>query len=113
MPVLSVDDLPAALDFYQRVLGFQIGWTWGEPTYLASVCRDHVELNVGQRGKVGPPGIGKAYIQMKGIDAYYEQVRQAGATIHVPLAARAYGMKDFNVRDPGGNELSFGEATVG
>jgi uncharacterized glyoxalase superfamily protein PhnB len=112
VPILSVEDLPAALDFYQRVLGFQTGWTWGEPTYLASICRDHVELNIGARGKAGPPGTSKAYIQMRGIDTYYEQVRAAGATIPVPLAARVYGMKDFNVRDPSGNEISFGEATA-
>ena len=51
VPVLSVDDLPAALDEYQRVLGFAKSWVWGDPPELASVCRDRVELNLAQRGK--------------------------------------------------------------
>lgn len=45
VPVLSVEDLAAALEYYQRVLGFQLAWSWGEPPHLASVCRDRVEVN--------------------------------------------------------------------
>src|SRR4029450_10985852 len=31
VPILSVDDLPRPLDYYQRVLGFRQSWVWGEP----------------------------------------------------------------------------------
>ena len=34
-----------------------------------------------------------------------------GAKIAVPLAERSYGMRDFRIVDPSGNELSFGEGT--
>ena len=43
VPILSVADVSEALDYYGRVLGFQVGWTWGEPVHLASVCRNRVE----------------------------------------------------------------------
>ena len=48
VPILSVDDLAEALAYYERVLGFHVGWKWGEPARLASVCRDRVEVNLSQ-----------------------------------------------------------------
>jgi uncharacterized glyoxalase superfamily protein PhnB len=110
VPILSVTDLSEALDFYERVLGFQVGWKWGEPSHLASVCRDRVEVNLSQSSEA-KPAISKVYFQMAGVDAYYNQVTVAGARVVVPLADRPYGMRDFRIVDPSGNELSFGEAT--
>jgi uncharacterized glyoxalase superfamily protein PhnB len=109
VPVLSVDDLPAALDEYQRVFGFTKSWTWGEPLELASVSRDRVELNLAQRGKVGPAGPSQVYLQLLGVDRIWEEVRRAGAGIRVEIADRVYGMRDFAVRDASGNVLDFGE----
>lgn len=111
IPILSVVGFESALDYYQRVLGFELAWRWGEPTYLASVCRDNVELNLGVRGQVGPPGDSRAYFRMSGVDAYYDAVSRAGATITVAIDDRPYGLRDFAVRDASGNVLSFGEPT--
>ena len=111
VPVLSVADLPEAIDYYERVLGFRAGWKWGEPPQLASVCRDRVEVNLSQ-STGARPGISKVYFQMAGVDAYYRQVTTAGAAVAVPLADRPYGMRDFKIVDASGNELSFGEATA-
>ncbi len=47
---------------------------------------------------------------MSEVDEYYRQVAEAGATVVVSLADRTYGMRDFRLRDPAGNELSFGES---
>lgn len=110
VPILSVTDLAEALDYYERVLGFQVGWKWGEPPHLASVCRDRVELNLSQSDE-GKPGGSKVYFQMAGVDAYYSRITVAGTKVAVPLADRAYGMRDFRIVDPSGNELSIGEAT--
>ena len=48
---------------------------------------------------------------MNGVDAYCDQTAIAGAKVAVPLADRPYGMRDFRIVDPSGNELSFGEAS--
>jgi uncharacterized glyoxalase superfamily protein PhnB len=109
VPVLSVDDLAAALDEYQRVFGFTKNWTWGEPLELASVCRDRVELNLAQRGKLGPAGASQVYLQLAGVDRIWEEVRGAGAAVAIEIADRVYGMRDFGVRDASGNRLDFGE----
>lgn len=29
VPILAVSDLPEALDYYERILGFRINWKWG------------------------------------------------------------------------------------
>jgi uncharacterized glyoxalase superfamily protein PhnB len=110
VPILSVADLRAALEYYQRVLGFRIGWRWGEPPSLASVCRDRVELNLSQSSSTAI-AVSKVYFQMTGVAAYFNEVVAAGANIAAPLAERQYGMHDFRLVDPSGNELSFGEAS--
>lgn len=51
------------------------------------------------------------YFQTTGVDAYYQRVFDAGAHIAIPIADRHYGMRDFRLLDPSGNELSFGEPT--
>ena len=111
VPILSVTDLSGALDYYQNVLGFQVGWSWGQPPRIASVCRDRVELNLSQSPEA-QPGASRVYFQMAGVDAYYNEVTIAGANVAVALADRLYGMRDFRIVDPSGNELSFGEATA-
>jgi uncharacterized glyoxalase superfamily protein PhnB len=108
-PILSVDDVPAALDWYQRVLGFVVAWRWGDPVGLASVCRDAVELNLGWRGEYGAPGPSQVYVRVTGVDAYCEQIQRAGAAILVPIGDRVYGLRDFRIEDPSGNRLDFGE----
>jgi uncharacterized glyoxalase superfamily protein PhnB len=109
VPILSVDDLASALDEYQRVFGFRKNWIWGDPPELASVCRDRVELNLAQRGKLGPAGASQVYLQLAGIDAIWEELRRAGAKVTVEIADRVYGMRDFSVSDASGNRLDFGE----
>lgn len=108
-PIVAVNDLSRALDFYERVLGFKIAWQSGEPATLASVCRDGVELNLTESGFVlgGMPS--RMYIRIAGVEAYYNHLVTAGVEPEIPLAARPYGMRDFRIVDPSGNELSFGE----
>ena len=111
VPILPVNDLATSIDYYENVLGFRIGWKWGDPPQLASVCRDRVEFNLALRDSSTQGQIAKVYVQMSGIDRYYAQLIQAGARVAVSLAVRAYGMKDCRILDPDGNQLSFGEAT--
>ena len=108
VPILAVSDVAAAVEYYKRVLGFEIAWQWGEPPRLASVCRDQVELNLSQ-STGAKPAISRVYFQMTGIDAYYAGLAAAGAKVAVPIGDRTYGMRDFRIVDPSGNELSFGE----
>src|SRR5262245_47776766 len=111
VPILPVSNLTDALDYYERILGFKVDWRWGEPAYLASMCRDRVEINLSLSSQP-TTAASKVYFQMVGVDTYYGELTRAGAKVAVPLGNRPYGMRDFRIVDPSGNELSFGEATV-
>jgi uncharacterized glyoxalase superfamily protein PhnB len=109
-PIFQVTDLARALAWYQQALGFEIGWTWGEPPSRASVCRDRTEVNLALPGNESMT-ISRAYFSVRGIDDYYRRIVDSGTELLVPIGDRPYGMRDFAVIDPSGNELSFGEAT--
>jgi len=49
-----------------------------------------------------------AYIQVSGVDAYYSELKARGVNLG-DLGTREYGMRDFEVIDPNGNRLAFGE----
>jgi uncharacterized glyoxalase superfamily protein PhnB len=53
-----------------------------------------------------------AYIQVSGVDAYYSELTERGVSLS-DLGDREYGMRDFEVVDPNGNRLAFGEPTEG
>jgi len=105
-PIFQVANLQRSIDYYTRALGFDLGWTAGEPPNRASLCRDSVEITI----ETDPsPVRAKAYVQVSGVDEIYARAATAGASITVPLADRFYGMRDGRIVDPDGNELHIGE----
>lgn len=45
-PTFQVADMARSIDYYQRVLGFEVAWQAGEPPAIASVCRDEVAITL-------------------------------------------------------------------
>lgn len=109
-PIFSVSDLSRAIDFYRDRLGFDLAWSWGEPPDIAAVCRDGIEITLTQRAGSKPTGAAQIYLSVSGIDDYYAGLLSAGVTIVIPIGDRPYGMRDFRIADPSGNELSIGQA---
>jgi catechol 2,3-dioxygenase-like lactoylglutathione lyase family enzyme len=107
-PVFAVRDIAEALDFYRKKLGFHVAWTWGEPITRAGVALDDVELQLDSLG-LGAPGPSVAYCQVAGIESYFEECRARGVQFTRPLGERPWGMRDFQVADPSGNRIGFGE----
>jgi catechol 2,3-dioxygenase-like lactoylglutathione lyase family enzyme len=107
VPTLQVTDLSAAIAFYRDVLGFELGWTWGDPPRRASVRRDHVELAFVESAAAAS-ATSNVYVHTTGIDDYYRRVCRSDA-VTVPIGYRPYGMRDFSIVDPSGNQLTFGE----
>lgn len=105
-PILQVADLPRAIDFYTKTLGFELGWTGGTPPFIASVCRDNVELNLRVESQPTPA---RVYIQVSGVDTYAQRIGAAGVAMIHPLENRDYGMRDCTFADPDGNSIAIGE----
>ena len=109
-PIFQVSNLQRGIDFYTRVMGFNVGWTWGEPPDRASLCRDAIEIMLEVERE---PRTSHIYLQVNGVDAYFGQVTRDGARVVVPLADREYGMRDGRISDPDGNHVGLGEAIAG
>jgi len=109
-PVFFVKDAAEALTFYCEHLGFEVGWTWGTPVTHANVCRGRISISL--MLDAGRAGSGEAYVELKGVNAYHAELQGRNVTVG-ELADRVYGMRDFELIDPSGNRLVFGEPTVG
>ena len=108
-PGLAVVDLRTAIDFYVDKLGFHEAFTWGEPPVFAGVSLGAVQIFL-QPGTPTPnPVAAAAYCVVDEVDALYEFHRAAGVEIAVPIDDRAYGIRDYTVRDLYGHYLVFGQ----
>lgn len=110
-PRVPVRDVEELLVFYTEALGFNLGWKWGNPVTHANVCRGSVSFDLIQV----PPerqGTAMAYVQIVGVDAYHDELRTRNVRTS-ELADRQYGMRDFEVVDPCGNRIAFGEPLKG
>jgi catechol 2,3-dioxygenase-like lactoylglutathione lyase family enzyme len=106
-PRLPVPDIEKSLTFYCEQLGFQLGWKWGTPVSHANVSRDAVSLDL-IAVRSDQRGTAMAYIRVNGVDAYHAELRGRAVDTGA-VADRPYGMRDFEVIDPSGNRLAFGE----
>jgi catechol 2,3-dioxygenase-like lactoylglutathione lyase family enzyme len=109
-PRLPVTDVEKALAFYVDQLGFQLGWKWGTPVTHGNVCRDSISLDLvlmhdGRRAGT------MAYIRLSDVDAYHLELKSRDLAVSEPQD-RPYGMRDFEVVDPDGNRLAFGESAL-
>ena len=111
-PQFLVDDLQRSITFYQK-LGFAFGEPW--EGFYAIGQRDGLELHLKEAPKDQAERRHRrenehldAAAGVDGIEAFYEQCVAEGATIHRPLAATAWGTKDFYVEDPDGYIICFG-----
>lgn len=112
-PILSVADLPQAIAFFRDALGFDLAWSWGTPPDIAAVCQGDVEISLTCQPSAKPVGASHIYLRTTDAHASYARAQQAGARVVVPIADRPYGMRDFRIADPSGNELSIGQVLPG
>jgi predicted enzyme related to lactoylglutathione lyase len=111
MPEMPVRNLSAAVEFYTKVLAFRLEHLHGDE--YAVMRRENVRIGLMRATPEWPPGIGRMYAFLRGIDDFAAAVDAAigpaGGKLIEPLAPRPYGLKDFAVSDPDGNRLAFGE----
>jgi catechol 2,3-dioxygenase-like lactoylglutathione lyase family enzyme len=104
---LVVSDIPDAIDFYTKKLGFKLGFTWGgDPPTFAGVNLDKVQIFL-QKGTPSPKGCSVSFL-VGDADQLYEFHRANGVEVTAEIADREYGIRDYGVRDLHGYHLSFG-----
>jgi catechol 2,3-dioxygenase-like lactoylglutathione lyase family enzyme len=106
IPVFHVQDVDASVLFYTEVLGFEQAFRYG--TYVG-LRLGKCELHICPPGDYGPRiGGGNAYFIGDEVDEYFKKIVAAGAKPKSEPVDQMYGMRDFVVLDPDGNQLSFG-----
>jgi uncharacterized glyoxalase superfamily protein PhnB len=114
LPVLACSDIAAEHDFLVQVLGFASGGLERAPNGMVV----HGEVRAGERRiwlhltseahKLAPPSKlggagGGITVYVKDVDAHFEAVRRAGATILSEPTDQPYGQREYGVRDPDGH----------
>ena len=113
-PQLFVRDIVASCDFYARMLGFSVAFTYGEPPFYGQVVRDNARLNLRQ---VDDPVVDPvrrdaeqllaASITVEDANPLFVEYQSAGVEIVQPLKVEPWGARTFIVQDPDGNLLLF------
>lgn len=108
-PMLTVSSIDEAVDFYCRVLGFQLrssfpGW--------ACISLDGVELMFSLPNEhvpfTRPIMTGSLYLKTDQVDAWWAKLKDI-CQVEYPLEDFAYGMREFAIRDNFGYLLQFGQ----
>ena len=111
-PCLFVSDMHRSLTFYVETLGFITGHVEAQagraPVYV-TLDRDGVSVHLARERGARKAGGGACCVFIENVDAFYRHCVDRGATIGRALEDSPYGLRDFNLRDPDGNEILFGE----
>lgn len=102
-PILRVDDMGRALDFYVGVLGFAAA-AWGDDDFT-SVNRDAAGLYLCRQGQ----GAGRAWvwIGVANVDRLHEELM--GKRIPIRFGPVTFPhAREMHVEDPDGNVIRFG-----
>tara|TARA_Y100001934_G_scaffold248349_1_gene308858 strand:- start:19193 stop:19561 length:369 start_codon:yes stop_codon:yes gene_type:complete len=111
-PVLRSADYEHSCTFYRNLLGFTIHEEGGDPPRFGIYVRNGAILfiNAWDGGPAGHPGGWEAYIHVHEIADVYAEWATAGVPITRPLTDTVYGMKEFEITNPDGNVICFGES---
>ncbi len=109
IPMLPVKSMAASVDFYCKMLGFEVetrndGWGWAMLRF--DDCRLMVDQSINQHPGMFRDGI--LYLYPDDIVEYHKQVRENGLAVP-DLDVTFYGMKEFRIDDPDGNRLWIGQ----
>ena len=105
--IFHVANVETSLKYYTEILGFTIDFRYND---LAGVVYGPVLIYLSGPGQDNRRAVGEGSIYVFGdeIDRYYQDIIARGALITVTIDNREYGMRDFGIRDPDGNNLAFG-----
>ena len=112
MYVIAVQDLKAAAQYYESVLGFTVheigddGWRIfrrDSCRIMAGHCPDAIPAaQLGDHSYF-------AYLVVDSADRHYDEIAENGAEIIKPLRSEPWGMREFGVQTNDGHRIMFAE----
>jgi predicted enzyme related to lactoylglutathione lyase len=105
LPELPLSNVPAGIEYYQKVLGFKINYAQAT---LGVMFRDHVTLLLITRTE-RHSGIGSCEAYVRDADALYAELVASGANVQGEPVSHPWGLRDFHVLDLEGNRLTFAQ----
>ena len=108
--VLTVADVARSIDFYVQGLGCVECFRVGDPPDFAAVERGALVVNLMPTDRA-PASLGQAslHVMVTGLDALHAEMAGRGVAIEVPPTDFWYGLREFSLRDPDGNRITFAE----
>ena len=115
VPLLQVFDMPASLEFYCDVIGFQVldktaGWAMlrlGGATLMLNTAYDDDKRppSADPKRVKGHQDV-SLYFEFLDLDGLHAHLRGKGCKVNPP-AKTTYGLRQMSLRDPDGYELCF------
>ena len=108
--VLSVSDMKQSLEFYTKVLGFELTFGWNEPVDYAVLKRGDVSIHLTsgvESGQISKNPV--LYIFVYDVDLLFDEIVAKGGEVKNDPGDREYGMRDFDIEDPDGYMITFGK----
>jgi catechol 2,3-dioxygenase-like lactoylglutathione lyase family enzyme len=111
-PFFGTGPIERAIAFYRDVLRCSVFAPGGGYAYVEhdNVGFRLVELD---EGAINPPGCGHAYVDVGDVDRLFEELRPSLEKLTAGQWAgpkdQPYGQREFWVRDPDGNLITFGQ----
>ena len=109
--MLPVKHLPRAIEFYEK-LGFSVDrrqdeWGWASISF--GDCRLMLDQSI-MAAHTGPRN-SVVYLYPENLVAYHASARESGLDIP-DIETTFYGMSEFRITDPDGNNLWIGQSNV-
>ena len=112
-PMLPVKSMPASVDFYCRMLGFDLekrNDDWGWAMLRFDDCRLMLDQSINAHPGAFRDSI--LYLYPEDVVEYHRQIRQNGLAVP-ELEVAFYGLMEFRLTDPDGNRLWIGQDKSG
>lgn len=114
VPVIASQDVVKTVEYFERVLGFDREWIWGDPPVYAGLRAGSAMLYISHDPKLAgaiqernlAPDI---YFWVEDIHATYERHRASSAEIVDELAVKPWGTLQYTVLEPNGYRLKIAQ----
>lgn len=105
--------MPTILEFYEKVVGCNVEFTWeSPPSYAVLTLGENIQWHLAQSDQAanGQKRNPFVYVYVHDTDAMYELLKGNGAKNITPPENASYGMRDFELIDPENNVIVFGKS---